>query len=101
MHLIIRGGKHILSLHDKGYPAKFSTILCSLERSKHVSARPSIFITIFISAEENSEVQASTINAEQMVKDNGRGLASKVALVYEPLASLEESSAPISYSDQW
>ena len=50
-----------------------------------MNARPSIFIIIFISAEENSEVQASTINAEQMVKDSGRGPASKVALVYASL----------------
>ena len=40
-----------------------------------------------MSAALDSVVQASTINAEQMVNDSGRGPASKVAPVYSPLLS--------------
>ena len=40
-----------------------------------------------ILADVNSVVQASTMIAEQMVKDSGRGPASKVAPVYSPLLS--------------
>ena len=40
-----------------------------------------------MAADTKCVVQASTINAEQMVNDSGRGPASMVALVYSPLLS--------------
>ena len=48
---------------------------------------PSSRRSVNILADENIVVQASTINAEQMVNDSGRGPASKVAPVYSPLLS--------------
>ena len=44
-------------------------------------------------AEVNSVVHASTMYAEQIVKDSGRGPAFKVALVYSPSPSLRWSES--------
>ena len=56
-------------------------------RSMNPHRIPSWRRSVNILACVNCVVQASTMNAEQMVKDSGRGPASKIAPVYSPLLS--------------